>query len=125
MGNAPGSVRHVALLCAGDLLEVYFSRIGDASERLLRAAIDLGQPERLWRAGAPAELLRPELPWEGACLPLAPSRPGAAHGPENALRDPAIFHEDGRTWMLYSVAGESGIAIAELVATDQEIGAGR
>jgi hypothetical protein len=31
------------------------------------------------------------------------------------LRDPAIFEDDdGRTYLLYSVAGESGIAIAEL-----------
>jgi hypothetical protein len=30
------------------------------------------------------------------------------------LRDPAIFREDGRTYLIYSVAGESGLAIAEL-----------
>jgi hypothetical protein len=35
-------------------------------------------------------------------------------GPVRQLRDPAIFREDGRTWLLYSVAGENGIAIAEL-----------
>jgi hypothetical protein len=112
--NAPGSVRHVALACSGNMLEIYFTRIGDAPERVLRAEIDLGRPVRQWRAGNAVEVLRPELPWEGADLPLAPSRSGAARAPENALRDPAIFHEGGRTWLLYSVAGESGIAIAEL-----------
>jgi hypothetical protein len=30
------------------------------------------------------------------------------------LRDPALFEEEGRTYLLYSVAGESGIAIAEI-----------
>jgi hypothetical protein len=30
------------------------------------------------------------------------------------LRDPAIFREDGKTYLLYSIAGESGIAVAEL-----------
>jgi len=30
------------------------------------------------------------------------------------LRDPALLETDGRTYLLYSVAGESGIAIAEL-----------
>jgi hypothetical protein len=30
------------------------------------------------------------------------------------LRDPAVYEEDGRTYLLYSVAGESGIAMAEL-----------
>jgi hypothetical protein len=36
---------------------------------------------------------------------------------ENALRDPAIFEDaDGRVYLLYSVAGESGIGIAELTS---------
>jgi hypothetical protein len=38
----------------------------------------------------------------------------AAYGQVNQLRDPAIFEEDGRTYLLYAVAGESGIAIAEI-----------
>jgi hypothetical protein len=38
-------------------------------------------------------------------------------GRENALRDPAVFvDDDGKTYMLYSVMGEQGIAIAELEA---------
>jgi hypothetical protein len=37
-----------------------------------------------------------------------------AYGHVNQLRDPAIFEEDGRTYLLYAVAGESGIAIAEI-----------
>jgi hypothetical protein len=34
----------------------------------------------------------------------------------NQLRDPAIFEEadSGRVFLLYAVAGESGIAIAEV-----------
>lgn len=31
------------------------------------------------------------------------------------LRDPCIFREEGRTYLLYSVAGERGIAGAELI----------
>jgi hypothetical protein len=38
---------------------------------------------------------------------------GAATGPEHALRDPAVFIEAERVFLLYSVAGEFGIAIAE------------
>jgi len=37
-----------------------------------------------------------------------------AYGHVDQLRDPAIFEEDGRILLLYAVAGESGIAIAEL-----------
>ena len=45
---------------------------------------------------------------------LAPSIRGAIRVPVNQLRDPAIFEEDGRVFLLYAVAGESGIAIAEV-----------
>ncbi len=61
------------------------------------------------------EVLRPETDYEGASLPLKKSVAGAMKGRENALRDPAIFVDtDGRVYLLYSVAGESGIGIAEL-----------
>jgi hypothetical protein len=32
----------------------------------------------------------------------------------NELRDPAIYEEDGAFYLLYSVAGEQGIAITRL-----------
>ena len=59
-------------------------------------------------------MLEPEMDWEGGDEPLLPSTRGLVHGPVRQLRDPAIFTEDGRTYLLYSVAGESGIAIADL-----------
>ena len=34
--------------------------------------------------------------------------------PVNQLRDPAIYEEDGRVYLLYTVAGERGIALAEV-----------
>ena len=34
--------------------------------------------------------------------------------PANQLRDPAIYEEDGRVYLLYAVAGERGIALAEV-----------
>jgi hypothetical protein len=112
--NAPGDVRHVALHRSGDRLNVYFSRIGDAPERILRARIDLAKDPGEWIAGEADEILRPEMDWEGAHLRLGESRSGPAKSRENALRDPAIFEEDGRLYLLYSVAGESGIGIAEM-----------
>jgi hypothetical protein len=54
------------------------------------------------------------MDYEGGMLPLTASRGGLVNVPVRQLRDPAIFREDGRTYLLYSVAGEHGIAIAEL-----------
>ena len=64
---------------------------------------------------ASEDVLRPERDWEGAKLPITASKAGAVKGRQHALRDPGIFVDtDGRRYLLYSVAGESGLAIAEL-----------
>ena len=68
-----------------------------------------------WSESSPVEVLRPMRAWEGADAPVAPSVRSTAYGHVNQLRDPAVYEEDGRTYLLYAVAGESGIAIAEVV----------
>lgn len=114
LANAPGSVRHVALQLKQDTLLVYYSRIGDQPESILRAAIDLTAAENDYRAQPPETLLTPEHDWEGALLAAQPSRAGPAHSAENGLRDPAIFEQNGRSYLLYATAGEQGIAIAQI-----------
>ena len=52
--------------------------------------------------------------YEGANLPMAASRGGYIDERVHQLRDPAIYQEDGKIYLLYSVAGESGIAVAEI-----------
>ena len=106
--------RHTAVLVEGDTLSVFYTQAGDCPEQILCATIDLSADWNDWQAGAPASVLLPEMDYEGAALPLEPSQRGAIHSPARQLRDPAIFQEGGRTFLLYSVAGESGIAIAEL-----------
>jgi hypothetical protein len=107
-------MRHAGLLRRGDRLYVFWSQVGDTPERILLSTIDLRPHWRAWHASAPTEVLRPEHPWEGSNEPLAASIRGAINIPVNQLRDPAIFEEDDRVFLLYTVAGESGIAIAEV-----------
>ena len=109
-------MRHNALLMRGDTLHVFWSRVGDAPEVLLRSTIDLSGPWEAWSATKSVEVLRPERDWEGADVPVARSIRSVAPGRVNQLRDPAIFEEDGRVYLLYAIAGESGIALAELHA---------
>lgn len=106
-------IRHVALLQDGDLLWIYYTNMGDAPERIFRCSLGLTGDWTTWTTSAPEEVLRPETDWEGARLPVKESMNGPANGAENALRDPGIFVENGRVYLLYSVAGERGIAIAE------------
>jgi hypothetical protein len=109
----PG-MRHAAVLPRGDEAWIFFSRIGDAPERLLFSRLGLAGDWRTWRPGSPVAVLAPERPWEGVSEPLVASVPGAARGRRRELRDPAVFVEEGRVYLLYAVAGESGIALAEL-----------
>ena len=60
------------------------------------------------------EVLRPVHPWECADAPVEPSVRSVAPGHVNQVRDPALFDDGDRRFLLYAVAGESGIAIAEL-----------
>jgi hypothetical protein len=45
---------------------------------------------------------------------LEPSIWSTACGHVNPLRDPAVHEENGRIFLLYAVAGDSGITIAEV-----------
>jgi hypothetical protein len=108
------AIRHTALKLDGKTLSVFFSRAGDTPERILVSRAELVGPHTSWRLSAPQEVLQPELDYEGGNLPLQASRGGLINVPVRQLRDPAIFREDGKTYLLYSVAGEHGIAIAEL-----------
>jgi hypothetical protein len=108
------SMRHSALLRRGNVLLVFWSRVGDCPERILCSPVALEGDWTNWRAGPALEVLEPGEPWEGAGLPAQPSVRGWVDEPVCQLRDPAIFEEDGRAYLLYSVAGESGIGIAEL-----------
>jgi hypothetical protein len=113
------SMRHTALLKRGNELLVFWSRVGDRPERILCSPIALDGDWTTWQAGPAMEALEPEEPWEGAAAPLEASERGWVDEPVRQLRDPAIFEEADRTYLLYSVAGESGIAIAELEPSRQ------
>jgi hypothetical protein len=107
-------MRHTALKLDGHLLSVFYTNAGDCPERILLSTIDLTPDWRNWVASAPVVVLEPELDYEGGNLPRVPSIRGLASEPVCQLRDPAIFRENGHTYLLYSVAGEHGIAMAEL-----------
>lgn len=108
-------LRHAAVDIQGDRLAVYYSRIGDRPERILLSYIALVLDWQSWKASPPVTIISPETPEEGIDRPLEVSKIGEAEGRVRELRDPAIFHDGGATYLLYSIAGESGISIAELV----------
>ena len=108
------ATRHTAACARGDSLHVFWTRIGDQPERIYHATLTLSGDWHDWRLSGAREILWPELSWEGSELPAASSKPGAVGGPVNALRDPCVFEDGGRTYLLYAGGGESAIGLAEL-----------
>jgi hypothetical protein len=108
--------RHTAVKLDGDTLTVFYSVAGDCPEQILASTIDLRPDWMDWQPSPPVSVLQPEEAYEGADLPLEPSRRGAIHNRARQLRDPGVFEEDGRTYLLYAMAGESGIAIVEVTS---------
>jgi len=107
-------MRHAAFKLDGDVFSVFFTNRGDCPERILVSTIRPTPDWREWCASAPEVVLEPELDYEGVNCPRVPSRGGPILEPSYQLRDPYVFREGGRDYLLYSVAGEQGIAIAEL-----------
>jgi hypothetical protein len=108
----PG-MRHAAVMLRGDRLFIFYSRIGDAPERILLATVRLTDDWTTWTISKPVDVLAPHEPYEGIEYPNKPSR-SSAGVKVRQLRDPAVFEEDGKVCLFYSIAGEEGIALAEL-----------
>jgi hypothetical protein len=109
------SLRDVALHKVSSTLRVYYTLRGDRPERIWRSVVDTTGHWSSWCPRGRQLILAPQAEWEGAGLRMTNSRPGPSRRPEHALRDPAIFVEHGTTYLLYAVAGESGIAIGTVL----------
>ncbi|GCE12935.1 hypothetical protein [Tengunoibacter tsumagoiensis] len=107
-------MRHSAVLLASDRLLVFYSQVGDTPEGILVSEIALTVEWTQWKESKPTIVLQPERSYEGAELPLSPSVRGLAATRMHQLRDPAVYEEDGKQYLLYTVAGEYGIALAQL-----------
>ncbi len=117
----PNTIRHTALLERDGFLLVFHTKYGEAPERILVSTVRLGPDWSKWIASEPLEVIRPEKDYEGIRYPLKPSQAGMAIE-VCQLRDPCIFEENGKVYLFYSIAGEMGIAMAELKITMHDTG---
>jgi hypothetical protein len=108
------SIRHHAVLQHGGECYVLWTRVGDTPERILMSVLDTTSDWQQWKFTDSCEIHRAQKTWEGADIVPRASQYGACMERVNQLRDPAIFVEDGTIYLLYSIAGEQGIAIGEL-----------
>ena len=106
-------IRHSATWIRDGNLFLFYSRKSDAPERIMLSIVPLSRNWASWKASRPVEILRPETAYEGIKFPIKPSKKGGGINRQE-LRDPYIFHDEGRAYLIYSIAGEMGLAIAEL-----------
>ncbi len=114
--RADVKIRHSTVFVDNDLLYLFYSRKRDAPERILASTIRLTDDWNQWSASQPIEVMRPQESYEGIQYPIKPSKGGTATH-VHQLRDPYLFHEDGKFYLFYSIAGEMGIAMAEISLT--------
>ena len=109
-------MRHAGLWLEGDTLHVFWSVVGYAPERILYSQVDLSSWDwDDWRATTPAEVLAPELKWEGVEVPVMPSLRGELDILAHELRDPYLFvDEDGERYLYYVGGGEKAIGMVRL-----------
>ncbi len=108
-------VRHMALWEHDDKLYVFFSRGGDEPEHIMVSRVEnLDDDWHDWEFSKPQTVIKPEKDYEGANEPVRRSRFGSISDFVHQLRDPAIYEENDRLYLLYSTAGEWAIAIAEI-----------
>lgn len=117
----PANARHAAVLRCDRVLHVFWSRVGDAPERLLHSVMPLVPNWETWKISAPRVLMQARYAWEGSQQPIQASLRGEQYGLVNQLRDPALMRDkDGSVWLAYSGGGEQAIGLARLDIPDCE-----
>lgn len=110
----PENSRHCAVRVEQGQLQIFYTCIGDCPESILYCEVQLLNDWHAWSASKSVCVLRPECLYEGADQPDTGSTAGIAHNPVKQLRDPALFEYDQSLYLFYSVAGEQGIAVANV-----------
>lgn len=108
--------RHMAVKVVEDTLYIFYSIKEDTPEHIVVSRLRLSTDWTKWRVESYESVLEPETDYEGAGFPLGKSESGAIHHKVRQLRDPGIYDEDDKTYLFYSIAGESGIAAARIIS---------
>jgi len=112
--NLIPNMRHCATWVNNDYLYVFYTAVGDTPESIMMYKIKLDKDIEKWEIVDTEYILKPEFDWEGGNLPLQPSKFGASLWPVNEVRDPCIFEDDDNLYLLYTIAGEFGVALSKL-----------
>lgn len=110
-------LRHTTVRMTGNRLDVLYTCVGDAPERIMHSQLDVSSSDvaRWDPSYSPQLVLRAELGWEGAGIPPKPSAFNIAPENVNQLRDPYLFQDNDGAWnMFYAGRGEDALGVARV-----------
>ncbi len=110
------NMRHAAVLIENNKVYIFYTIVKEAPESIYCSQVDINNN---WKLINTQLILKPTYDYEGSNLPLKPSNFGPGIG--NELRDPCIYTEDNKKYILYSVVGEAGIALGSLYNTSDNL----
>jgi len=105
------NIRHTAVLVEDDIIYLFYSLIGELQESIYCATLDINN----FKITNRYKLLKPTLKYEGINFIKKKSKIGMEKRYVNQVRDPGIYINKYDKYLLYSVSGEKGIAIAKLI----------
>lgn len=105
------NIRHASTYVDGNMLYVFYSKIGDNPEHIRICTINTID----WEVLDDVEFLTPTHIWEGIEKNGKPSKPGAVYGLHKQLRDPYLFKDiRGRLYLYYAAGGEYCVGVVPI-----------
>jgi hypothetical protein len=114
IGNILPWSRHTCILVKNEKIYIFYTLVGDNPEHILVAELFIDTKDRVNIQNI-KNIIKPELDYEHDNAPFIPSLYGPSHEAVRQLRDPYVFTDNNDTYILYSVCGEKGIALAKLI----------
>lgn len=107
------NTRHSCALTYNDKLYIFYSVVGDCPEHICVCELEIIENTPIVKKNR--TLVYPEFEYEHANLTPIPSKYGAEYNKINQLRDPYVYVENEQFYLFYTVCGEKGIALCEIL----------
>lgn len=107
--------RHTSVLALDERIFIFYSVVGESPERIYYTEI-INKEDiwTSWKEGIGVPVLEPELPFEGAQIPMSPSTFGPSSGFLRQVQDPYVLVDAAKLYLFYSAGGEHAIGITQL-----------
>lgn len=107
--------RHTCVLVINMVIYVFFSSVTDNPEHIKVGELIINEKNNECSITNIKTIIEPELYYEHHNSEFIKSDYGGTNNFVRQLRDPYVFNDDKDTYILYTVCGEKGIAIAKII----------